>query len=78
MSVPDNSGATHTEWGYLGLHKDTKQLCQHGTAGYLGQVTVIEKGVGVECYECQVKSMQKVYPICTIWSTLSMPVHCVV
>lgn len=53
-------------------------LVEAGTAGYLGQVTVIDKNAGVECYECQVKSTQKVYPICTIRSTPSMPVHCVV
>ncbi|KAL3782767.1 hypothetical protein HJC23_003088 [Cyclotella cryptica] len=53
-------------------------LIEAGTAGYLGQVTVIDKNAGVECYECQAKSTQKVYPICTIRSTPSMPVHCVV
>ncbi|KAL7506095.1 hypothetical protein ACHAXN_003439 [Cyclotella atomus] len=53
-------------------------LIEAGTAGYLGQVTVIHKSAGVECYECQVKATQKVYPICTIRSTPSMPVHCVV
>ena len=53
-------------------------LIEAGTAGYLGQVTVIDKNAGVECYECQVKATQKVYPICTIRSTPSMPVHCVV
>lgn len=53
-------------------------LIEAGTAGYLGQVTVIDKNASVECYECQVKATQKVYPICTIRSTPSMPVHCVV
>lgn len=53
-------------------------LIEAGTAGYLGQVTVIDKNAGVECYECQTKATQKVYPICTIRSTPSMPVHCVV
>jgi ubiquitin-like 1-activating enzyme E1 B len=53
-------------------------LIEAGTAGYLGQVTVIDKNAGVECYECQVKATQKVYPICTIRSTPSMPVHCIV
>jgi hypothetical protein len=31
-----------------------------------------------ECYECTAKPTQKVYPICTIRSTPSMPVHCIV
>ena len=53
-------------------------LVEAGTAGYLGQVTVIDKNADVECYECQVKATQKVYPICTIRSTPSMPVHCIV
>jgi ubiquitin-like 1-activating enzyme E1 B len=53
-------------------------LIEAGTAGYLGQVTVIDKNAGVECYECQAKATQKVYPICTIRSTPSMPVHCIV
>ena len=53
-------------------------LIEAGTAGYLGQVTVIDKASGTECYECQAKATQKVYPICTIRSTPSMPVHCIV
>ena len=53
-------------------------LIEAGTTGYLGQVTVIDKPSGVECYECQTKPTQKVYHICTIRSTPSMPVHCIV
>ena len=53
-------------------------LVEAGTAGYLGQVTVIDKASGTECYECQAKPTQKVYPICTIRSTPSQPVHCIV
>ena len=53
-------------------------LIEAGTAGYLGQVTVIDRPSGTECYECQPKPTQKVYPICTIRSTPSQPVHCVV
>jgi len=53
-------------------------LVEAGTAGYLGQVTVIDKSSGTECYECQAKPTQKVYPICTIRSTPSQPVHCIV
>ncbi|KAL3756820.1 hypothetical protein ACHAWU_000462 [Discostella pseudostelligera] len=53
-------------------------LIEAGTAGYLGQVTVIDKSSNTECYECQTKPTQKVYPICTIRSTPSQPVHCIV
>uniref|UniRef100_A0A7S2U773 SUMO-activating enzyme subunit n=1 Tax=Attheya septentrionalis TaxID=420275 RepID=A0A7S2U773_9STRA len=53
-------------------------LIEAGTTGYFGQVTVIDKSSGVECYECQPKPTQKVYPICTIRSTPSMPVHTIV
>lgn len=53
-------------------------LIEAGTTGYLGQVTVIHKGSGVACYECTTQETQKVYPICTIRSTPSMPVHTIV
>jgi len=53
-------------------------LIEAGTTGYLGQVTVIHKSSGVACYECATKETQKVYPICTIRSTPSMPVHTIV
>merc|ERR1712106_790930 len=52
-------------------------LVESGTAGYLGQVTVIKKGK-TECYECQPKPHQKTYPGCTIRNTPSEPVHCIV
>mmetsp|Transcript_857 Transcript_857/g.1820 ORF Transcript_857/g.1820 Transcript_857/m.1820 type:complete len:686 (+) Transcript_857:139-2196(+) len=53
-------------------------LIEAGTTGYLGQVTVIHKNSGVACYECTTQETQKVYPICTIRSTPSMPVHTIV
>ncbi|KAK7068232.1 E1 ubiquitin-activating protein uba2 [Halocaridina rubra] len=52
-------------------------LVESGTAGYLGQVTVIKKGV-TECYECQPKPAQKTFPGCTIRNTPSEPIHCIV
>ncbi|NXI17266.1 SAE2 enzyme, partial [Irena cyanogastra] len=52
-------------------------LIESGTAGYLGQVTVIKKGV-TECYECQPKPTQKTFPGCTIRNTPSEPIHCIV
>lgn len=53
-------------------------LIEAGTTGYLGQVTVIHKSSSVACYECTTQETQKVYPICTIRSTPSMPVHTIV
>jgi ubiquitin-like 1-activating enzyme E1 B len=53
-------------------------LIEAGTTGYLGQVTVFHKGSNVACYECKTQETQKVYPICTIRSTPSMPVHTIV
>ncbi|XP_072024807.1 SUMO-activating enzyme subunit 2-like [Amphiura filiformis] len=52
-------------------------LVESGTAGYLGQVTVIKKGL-TECYECQPKPTQKTFPGCTIRNTPSEPIHCIV
>lgn len=53
-------------------------LIEAGTTGYLGQVTVIHKPSNAACYECKTQETQKVYPICTIRSTPSMPVHTIV
>jgi ubiquitin-like 1-activating enzyme E1 B len=53
-------------------------LIEAGTTGYLGQVKVIDKASNVACYECVTQETQKVYPICTIRSTPSMPVHTIV
>lgn len=52
-----------------------KPLMEAGSTGHLGQVTVIKKGE-TECFECQAKPTQKVYPYCTIRSTPEKPVHC--
>ncbi|KAL8543029.1 hypothetical protein ACS0TY_003779 [Phlomoides rotata] len=52
-------------------------LVESGTTGFLGQVTVHVKG-RTECYECQPKPAPKTYPVCTITSTPSKFVHCVV
>jgi ubiquitin-like 1-activating enzyme E1 B len=52
-------------------------LVESGTAGYLGQVTVIRKAK-TECYECTPKPHQKTFPGCTIRNTPSEPIHCIV
>mmetsp|Transcript_53382 Transcript_53382/g.155601 ORF Transcript_53382/g.155601 Transcript_53382/m.155601 type:complete len:607 (-) Transcript_53382:99-1919(-) len=54
-----------------------RPLLEAGSTGHLGQVTVIRKGE-TECFECQAKPTQKVYPYCTIRSTPEKPVHCLV
>ncbi|UZJ55881.1 hypothetical protein CBS101457_005201 [Exobasidium rhododendri] len=52
-------------------------LVESGTAGFLGQVQPILKGV-TECYDCTTKATPKKHPVCTIRSTPSMPIHCIV
>ncbi|KAJ1925931.1 E1 ubiquitin-activating protein uba2 [Tieghemiomyces parasiticus] len=54
-----------------------RPLVEAGTAGYLGQVTVIA-GHQTECFDCQPKPTPKTFPICTIRSTPSAPIHCIV
>lgn len=53
-------------------------LCESGTAGYHGQVSIHKKG-RFSCYDCSPKASQrKTYPVCTIRSTPSEPIHCIV
>lgn len=52
-------------------------LVESGTEGFLGQVSAIKKGES-ECFECQPKPTPKTFPVCTIRSTPSAPIHCVV
>ena len=52
-------------------------LVESGTTGFNGQVQAIQKGV-TECYDCNPKPIQKSFPICTIRSTPSQPIHCIV
>ncbi|KAF4736257.1 E1 ubiquitin-activating protein uba2 [Perkinsus olseni] len=47
-----------------------------GTTGFTGQCTVIYPQQS-QCYECTSKAAPKVYPVCTIRSTPSTPVHCI-
>ena len=53
-----------------------KPLIEAGSTGYIGQSRVIIKDKS-ECYECQKKEAPKVYPVCTIRSSPSTPVHCI-
>ncbi|KAF4452496.1 ubiquitin-like 1-activating enzyme E1 B [Fusarium austroafricanum] len=52
-------------------------LIESGTTGFNGQVQVIKKGV-TACYDCTPKEAPKSYPVCTIRSTPSQPIHCIV
>jgi ubiquitin-like 1-activating enzyme E1 B len=52
-------------------------LIESGSAGYLGQVTLIKKGL-TECYDCLPKPPTKTFPGCTIRNTPSEPIHCIV
>ncbi|PKI84359.1 E1 ubiquitin-activating enzyme [Malassezia vespertilionis] len=52
-------------------------LVESGTAGYLGQVQPIRAGF-TECYDCTAHPTPTTYPVCTIRSTPSTPVHCIV
>lgn len=52
-------------------------LIESGTTGFNGQVQVIKRGVS-ECYDCNPKETPKTFPVCTIRSTPSQPIHCIV
>lgn len=52
-------------------------LIESGTTGFNGQVQVIKKGK-TACYDCTEKEVPKSYPVCTIRSTPSQPIHCIV
>ncbi|PYH96601.1 ubiquitin-like activating enzyme [Aspergillus ellipticus CBS 707.79] len=52
-------------------------LIESGTTGFNGQVQVIKKGT-TECYDCNPKEVPKSFPVCTIRSTPSQPIHCIV
>lgn len=52
-------------------------LVESGTTGFNGQVQVIKRARS-ECYECNPKDTPKTFPVCTIRSTPSQPIHCIV
>lgn len=69
-------------------------LVESGTAGYLGQVqpllkvsTIYVSSASIfnnlaqdltECFDCIPKPTPKTFPTCTIRSTPSQPIHCIV
>ncbi|KAJ3402568.1 hypothetical protein CcCBS67573_g02289 [Chytriomyces confervae] len=54
----------------------SRPLIESGTAGYLGQVAVHLKNT--QCFDCEPKPTPKTFPVCTIRSTPSTPIHCIV
>ncbi|EPS43290.1 hypothetical protein H072_2702 [Dactylellina haptotyla CBS 200.50] len=52
-------------------------LVESGTTGFNGQVQVIARGI-TECYDCTTKPVPKSFPVCTIRSTPSQSIHCIV
>ncbi|KZP02367.1 hypothetical protein FIBSPDRAFT_970087, partial [Athelia psychrophila] len=52
-------------------------LVESGTAGYFGQVQPLPKD-RTECFDCIPKPTPKTFPTCTIRSTPSQPIHCIV
>ncbi|THY87060.1 hypothetical protein D6C92_08208 [Aureobasidium pullulans] len=52
-------------------------LIESGTTGFNGQVQPIRKRL-TECYDCAPKETPKSFPVCTIRSTPSQPIHCIV
>ncbi|CAE6486282.1 unnamed protein product [Rhizoctonia solani] len=58
-------------------------LVESGTAGYLGQVQplmhhTLHSPSQTECFECVAKPVPKSFPVCTIRSTPSTALHCIV
>jgi ubiquitin-like 1-activating enzyme E1 B len=53
-----------------------KPLMESGTTGFDGQVQPIYPYYS-ECFDCQAKVTAKTFPVCTIRSTPSQPVHCI-
>lgn len=52
-------------------------LIESGTTGFNGQVQIIKRGL-TACYDCTPKETPKSFPTCTIRSTPSQPIHCIV
>ena len=52
-------------------------LIETGTAGYLGQMSIIYPGI-TECFDCNEHPVPTVYPVCTIKNTPSSMIHCAV
>lgn len=54
-----------------------KPLVESGTSGFDGYIQPIIPGE-TECFDCTKKETPKTFPVCTIRSTPSQPIHCIV
>lgn len=54
-----------------------KPLMESGTTGFEGQIQPIYP-YSTECFDCQPKATPQTFPVCTIRSTPSQPVHCII
>ncbi|KXS10873.1 hypothetical protein M427DRAFT_36480 [Gonapodya prolifera JEL478] len=54
-----------------------RPLVEAGTTGFQGQSYVIKRRK-TACYDCLPKVLPKTYAVCTIRSTPSLPIHCIV
>ncbi|GCE97815.1 E1 ubiquitin-activating protein uba2 [Zygosaccharomyces mellis] len=54
-----------------------KPLIESGTSGFDGYIQPILPGI-TECFDCTKKETPKTFPVCTIRSTPSQPIHCIV
>ena len=52
-------------------------LLESGTSGFDGYIQPIIPGK-TECFDCTTKETPKTFPVCTIRSTPSQPIHCIV
>ncbi|AMD22009.1 HGL331Wp [Eremothecium sinecaudum] len=52
-------------------------LLESGTAGFDGYIQPLIPGK-TECFDCTAKETPKTFPVCTIRSTPSTPLHCIV
>ncbi|CAA9994909.1 unnamed protein product [Nesidiocoris tenuis] len=52
-------------------------LIDSGTSGYKGQVELIYRGLTL-CYECTPKEAPKTFPACTIRTTPTEHIHCII
>lgn len=52
-------------------------LLESGTSGFDGYIQPIIPGE-TECFDCTTKETPKTFPVCTIRSTPSQPIHCIV
>ncbi|EGW30863.1 uncharacterized protein SPAPADRAFT_142051 [Spathaspora passalidarum NRRL Y-27907] len=53
-----------------------KPLMESGTTGFKGQIQPIYPYYS-ECFDCSTKETAKTYPVCTIRSSPTQPVHCI-